>query len=93
MEMEEAFDAAIQTAKEGPEEDTRTEEAPQKDVETEEAATSNDVGSPPQGSHDGSDGPKTPLSKKMFSETTDEQQVVETIAMLSIEKKVSDQVC
>ena len=68
----------------GPEEHSKTEEAPQEDVETEEAATPNDVGSPPQGSHDGSDGPKAPSEQKASSETKDEQQVVETIATLSI---------
>ena len=78
---------------EGPEEDARTEEAPQEDVETEEAATPNDVGSPPQGSHDGNDGPKDPSEQKASFKTTDEQQVVETIATLSIKNKVFDHAC
>ena len=78
---------------EGPEKDARMEEAPQEDVETEVAATPNDVRSPPQGLHDVNDGPKAFSEQKASSETTNEQQVVETIATLSIEKKVSDHAC
>jgi hypothetical protein len=91
---EEAVDTPTEPDEgEGPEEDAKTKEAPQEVVETEEAATPNDVGSPLQGSHDGSDGPKAPSEQKTSSETTDEQQVVDTIATLSIEKNDSDHGC
>jgi hypothetical protein len=94
METEEAFNAAIQTAGEGPEEDARTEEVQQEDVETAKSATPNDVVSPPLVSDD-SDVPKAPAGEKVSSEAPDEEEeeVVETIATLSTEKKVSDQVC
>ena len=86
-------DGAEDMAEDGLQEDANPGQSTQKqDAEEEETEGDDDVGSPAGDPHDSSDDATAPSEEKVSSPQADEQEVVETITTLSVEKSATDQV-
>ncbi|KAG0575182.1 hypothetical protein KC19_VG324600 [Ceratodon purpureus] len=88
----EHVDAAEDMAHDGHKEGATTEDmGPQQDVEAVELETDDDGHFRARDLHDSSDGVSAPSAEKVSSLEADEQEVVDTIATLAIEKPASDE--
>lgn len=80
-------------AEDGLEEGADLEQLTQKqDVEEEETEADDGVGSPAGDPHDNSDDATAPSAEKVFSPEADEEEIVDTVTTLSVDKLATDQV-